>query len=697
MIPFQTMVMAPFGKIPSVLRKGEIFFSLALISILVILILPLHKTLLDAALASSLAFSVMVLMTVLFLETPLDFSVFPTVLLVSTMLRLALNVASTRLILSDGHMGVFAAGDVIKAFGSFVMSGNFLIGLIVFGILVIINFVVITKGSGRIAEVVARFSLDALPGKQMAVDADLSSGLIDQKEAKQRRAVIQEEVNFYGAMDGAAKFVRGDAIAGLFITCINLVGGMIVGVFQKGMTLAEASSTYTLLTVGDGLVAQVPALIVSVAAGMLISKTSSKGTADQALLGQFSAYPVALFMSAFFMGVFALLPGLPVLPFSLLAMGCAMVAFYAQRKEKPKSDGTQATTKPAEEAKEEEKTPQEMLVMDEIKLELGVGLVGLIKDPTLLLGRVKKAREALAQDFGLIIPTVRIVDNLMLETYTYQLKVKEIKAATGRILPGKVIAFDPEGKRPPLVGEEGKEPVLGLKGTWIAEADKQNAKKKGYVVADGKALLVTHMIEVIKGYLPDLLSYSVHQQLIDGLPKAHQKLYADMVPVQISASVVQRVLKNLLAERVSIRDFSTIIEAISEAVSSSKDAGVITERLRQFLSRQISANYITREGRLPVVALSARWSQEFQNALSDDKGIVRFAMPPSRMKMFWEDIAKTLDLHEVKAHGPKVPLLTSGVLRPYVRDVVHKVRPDLAVLSDLEAAPHYPIVVAAEV
>jgi len=696
-MPFQTMMMGSVEGVSKVFKKGELFFALALISILVILIVPLHRSLLDMALAASLAFSVMVLMTVLFLENPLEFNVFPTVLLVSTMLRLALNVASTRLILSEGHQGAEAAGQIIKAFGAFIMGGNFIIGLIVFVILVIINFVVITKGSGRIAEVVARFSLDALPGKQMGVDADLASGLIDQAEAKKRRALIQDEINFYGAMDGAAKFVRGDAIAGVLITCVNLVGGMLIGILQKGLSLSHAASSYTLLTVGDGLVAQVPALVVSVAAGMLISKTSSKGTTNQAMLGQFGAYPMALFMSAFFMIVFAIMPGMPLIPFMMLA---GLSGFMAWRMQKQQGFKEVLKTRSAEQAgaqsrdsatsnHEIEKSPQEMLMMDEIKLELGVGLVHLIKDPTALLGRIRKMRENLASDFGLVIPTIRIVDNLTLETYTYQLKIKEIAAAKGRILTNKVIAFDPKGTLKPLIGEAGVEPVLGLKGIWIPEGESGDAKGKGYIVADGKALLTTHLTETLKKHLPELLSYQLQQSMIDTLPKAYQKLYSEMVPVQISPATVQRILKNLLEERVSIRDLPTIVEAMAEALDLTKDPAAMTEHVRLALARQMSALYASKEGRIATTQLSSTWAHEFQSALQGEGSAQRLVIPPSRIKAFWDRLKLVYEKSPLKTYFPTPPLLVTSTLRPHVRRLTMKVRPDIAVLSDMEVASEY--------
>lgn len=694
--------MGQIADVPRMLRRGELLFASALIGILVVLILPLHKTILDIALACSLAFSIVVLMTVLFLEDPLQFSVFPTVLLVSTMLRLALNVASTRLILSEGHHGTAAAGSIIKAFGSFVMGGNFFIGLIVFAILVVINFVVITKGSGRIAEVVARFSLDALPGKQMSVDADLSSGAIDQVEAKRRRQHIQDEINFYGAMDGAAKFVRGDAMAGLLITAINLIGGIIVGVLQQSMSVSSAADTYALLTVGDGLVSQIPALIVSVASGMLISKTSSKGTTDKAFIGQMGAYPAALGMSGVLLSIFAFLPGMPWGPFLFMAGAAGFMAFRlgAQTSQaKAIEQSGKAQPKPGEEvAESEEKTPEDMLAMDELKLELGVGLVSMIKKPEALIARIRSVRESLARTFGIVVPTIRIVDNLMLETYSYALKVKEIQACSGRILPNKVMALDPSGTLQKLTGEAGQEPVLGIQGVWIDDSQSKEAKEKGYVIAEPKALLATHLTETLKAHLPDLLSFSLQQQMVDGLRKPEQKLYGDMVPMQISAASFGRILKNLLKERVSIRDLGTIVEATSEGLTQTKEPSMLTERVRTTLARQLVAPFASKSGVVSLVSLGPEWSRNFQSALTNSEGKFTgvLAMAPSQLSAFYTALTKVYDKPEVKGLGQVVPLLTSSTQRPFVRTAIEKVRPDLPVFSDTEATAYYKVDIVSE-
>jgi flagellar biosynthesis protein FlhA len=680
---FKGLSWEQMGLMGQVIRSGEIIFSVALITILVILILPVPKILLDFFLAISLAFSVIVLMTVLFLERPLQLSAFPTILLVATMLRLSLNVASTRLILSHGHEGTAAAGQVIKAFGSFIMSGNFFIGLIVFSILVIINFVVITKGSGRIAEVVARFSLDSLPGKQMAVDADLSSGLIDQEEAKKRRRFIQEETNFYGAMDGAAKFVRGDAIAGLLITFINLVGGILIGVVQQGVSFSQAAQTYSVLTVGDGLVTQIPALIISVGAGMLISKASSEGTTNQAFSTQFGAYPIALGMSSFLMGLLGFLPGIPTIPFFLLA---GATGFSAWKLSSKKQQSTAADQMPEVASQEPsfEQALNEVLKIEPVKLELGLGLVSLVKDPAILINRIKAARQDLASELGILIPSVRIVDNLSLGTNSYCIKIKEIEANSGKIFPQKLLALNPTGEPVAMEGEVGKEPIFGVEGKWIYNSERAIAENRGYLVTEGPILLTAHLVETIKDYLSELLSFSVVQQLVETLSKPTQRLYNEMVPTQLAPAHFQRILQNLLSERISIRDFSTIVEAIGEGVQITRSAMVLTEMVRSRIGRQICSSALNKEGVLQFLGLSDRWEHEFQNNLTGEGDQQHLTLPPSRIQEFVTRIQEVFDTPNMRLQNPLPVLLTTPSIRPHVRSIIERVRPQIMVLSQNE-------------
>ncbi|MEM8916611.1 MAG: flagellar biosynthesis protein FlhA, partial [Pseudomonadota bacterium] len=553
-------------------ERSDIALALGVVGILVVLILPMPTWLLDFSLAISITFSVLTLMTVLFIARPLEFSSFPTILLIATMLRLSLNLASTRLILSNGHEGPDAAGQVIAAFGNFVMGGNFVIGIIVFGILVIVNFVVITKGSGRIAEVAARFSLDAMPGKQMAIDADLSAGLIDETEARERRKDLEDESNFFGAMDGAAKFVRGDAIAGLLITFINVIGGMIIGTAQQGMSMGDAAASYTLLTVGDGLVSQIPALTVSVAAGMLVSKAGVVGSADKAVFGQLSSYPKALGLSSVLMVSLAILPGIPMVPFLALAGISGGLAYYLGQREPPDGEaapgqaladgtapagGAPMAGDPAAPVAEEPISTA--LQIDQIRLELGYGLLALINSDsgTRLTDQIKGLRRQLAAEAGFVMPSVRIQDNLQLPASAYVLRIKEIEGGKGDVRPNMLLVMDPRGEPISMPGEATIEPTFGLPAMWIEPSLREEANFRGLTVVDAQTVITTHLTEVIKDNMAELLSFAETQKLLDELDPNQQKLIADIVPAQITVGGIQRVLQNLLAERISIRDLPT--------------------------------------------------------------------------------------------------------------------------------------------
>src|SRR5689334_23093966 len=602
------------NKVVATLRRGEILFALGIMAVLTVLIFPMPAWLLDISLAFSITVSVLILMVVLLIERPLDFSTFPTVLLVVTMLRLSLNLASTRLILSHGHEGTAAAGHVIEAFGGFIMGGNYVIGLIVFAILVLVNFVVITKGSGRIAEVSARFSLDAMPGKQMAVDADLSAGLIDEAEAKLRRKTLEDESNFFGAMDGAAKFVRGDAIAGLVIVFINVIGGIVIGVVQQGLSMGEAAASYTLLTVGDGLVSQIPALIVSTGAGMLVTKAGMVGSTDKALFKQLSSYPLALGLAAFLMATLAILPGIPALPFLILAFLAGGAAFVLTRRQKK-----EAVVQVQEQKKKEAAVPvleepiSTALTIDAIRLELGYGLLGLINTERghRLTDQIKALRRQLATEMGFLLPAVRIQDNLQINANSYVVRVKEIEAGRGDLRPNMLLVMDPRGDKINLAGEETVEPTFGLPAMWVDPTLREEALFRGYTVVDPSTVITTHLTELIKDSMSELLSHAETQKLMDELPKEHQKLIADLIPGQISVSGVQRVLQALLGERVSIRDLPNVLEGISEACGYSRNVTMITEHVRARLARQISDASADQTGVIPILTLSPEWEQAF--------------------------------------------------------------------------------------
>jgi flagellar biosynthesis protein FlhA len=676
-----------FADLAALLRRGDLALAVAVMMILVVLVLPLPPLLLDLALALSIILSVLILMTVLFIHAPLEFSAFPTVLLIATMLRLSLNLASTRLILANGHTGTSAAGHVIEAFGNFVMGGNFVIGMIVFGILVIVNFVVITKGSGRIAEVAARFTLDAMPGKQMAIDADLSAGLIDETEARRRRKQLEDESAFFGAMDGASKFVRGDAVAGLLIVFINVVGGVVIGVAQQSMSFAAAGRTYTLLTVGDGLVTQIPALIVSTAAGLLVSKAGVSGAADQALLRQLSGYPKALGMSGGAMLIMSLLPGIPMFPFFTLGAGAALLAYFVDKAARQTlaqdAKGTaSATDKPVEEP------VTASLKMDDLKIEIGYALLPLVNGPNggdRLTEQIKALRRNLASEMGFVMPSVRILDNVQLESTSYVIKVKEVEAGTGKVQPGSHMVMDPAGKQVDLPGLHTVEPTFGLPATWVDDSLREEASLRGYTVVDAATVLSTHLAEVLKANMSDLLSYGEVQKLIKELPKEEADLVKDMVPVHISHSVIQRVLQNLLSERISIRDLGTILEGIADALPSTRNPAQIVEHVRGRLARQICAMNLSPHGYLALISLSPRWEQTFAESMVGEGDGRTLAMQPSKLSEFVSLVRERFEEAGRQSESPV--LLASAAARPFVRSIVERFRPQTTVLSQSEIHP----------
>lgn len=676
------------GRMNAVLGRGDIGLALGVVCILVVLILPMPSWLLDFSLAISITFSVVILMTCLFISKPLDFSSFPTVLLIATMLRLSLNLASTRLILSEGHTGPDAAGHVIEAFGSFVMGGNFVIGIIVFSILVLVNFVVITKGSGRIAEVAARFSLDAMPGKQMAIDADLSAGMINEDVARTRRKDLEDESSFFGAMDGASKFVRGDAIAGLLITFINIIGGIIIGVAQEGLTFSDAANSYTLLTVGDGLVSQVPALIVSVAAGLLVSRGGVTGTADKALLGQLGGYPRALGMSSFLLVGLSLLPGVPMIPFLILASGTGYAAYsLTKRKAAEKVEEEQLMIENQKAAVPAEEPIASALLIDDLRLELGYGLLTLINDNEgyRLTDQIKALRRQIASEMGFIMPSVRILDNMQLPANNYLLRVKEVEAGSGDVRPNNMLVMDPQGLPIDLPGEETTEPTFGLPAVWVDEGQREEASFRGYTVVDPATVITTHLTEILKDHMPDLLSYAETQKLLDDLPTQHQKLVADLIPNQISVSGVQRILQSLLSERVSIRDLPTILEGISEATGYTQNINMITEHVRARLSRQISAINSADDGYIPLITLTPQWEQNFAEAIIGQGEEKQLSMAPSLLQEFIATVRQNFDTLASQGHNPV--MLTSPAIRPYVRSIVERFRPTTVVMSQNEIHP----------
>ena len=671
--------------LPGWLRRAQpsndVALALGVVALLTVLVVPLPVVLLDTGLAISITLSVLVLMTSLFLQRPLDFTSFPTLLLLTTLLRLALNVATTRIILTHGHEGEQAAGHVVSAFGGFLMGGDVAVGLIVFAILLVVNFMVITKGSGRIAEVAARFSLDAMPGKQMAIDADLSSGIIDEAEARRRRRELEEETGFYGAMDGAAKFVRGDAIAGLIITGINLLGGMAIGIARHGLGFAEAAQTFSVLTVGDGLVSQIPALLVSVAAGIVVTKGNTEGTADQALVGQLGAGPKPLAIAAGAAAVMGLMPGMPLLPFLALAGAAGAAAWAKQRQalapEAPADAPAAAADPPI----------AETLRIDLLRLELGYGLLSLAAgEAPRLTEQIKGLRRTIAQEMGFVLPSVRIQDNLSLPPDTYAIRVKEIEAGRGQLRPPLLLAIDPAGGVPDLPGERCNEPTFGLPALWIEEARREEALARGCTVVDAAGVVATHITELVRENMAELLSFAETQKLLDDLPAEHRKLVTDLVPAQIGVGGIQRVLQALLAERVSIRDLPTILEGIQEAsAAGARSVPAILAIVRARLARQLSDAARGPQGYVPMVTLSADWEVAFTESLVGPAEERQLAMAPSRLGDFMQRLRDVFDAANNAGEHPV--LVCSAPIRPHVRAIVERFRPSTAVLAHTEIHP----------
>jgi flagellar biosynthesis protein FlhA len=675
----------PTGPVASSLQmfgtqNRDIGFALGVVAILLMLFIPLPPILLDLGLAISLAVSVLVLMVALWIPKPLEFNSFPTLLLVVTMLRLSLNVSSTRLILSEGHTGTGAAGSVIEGFSRFIVGGDFVIGVVIFAILVVINFMVITKGSTRIAEVSARFTLDAIPGKQMAIDADLGSGAIDDAEARRRRKELEEESSFFGAMDGASKFVRGDAMAGIIITLINVVGGIIIGVMQHGLSVGEAANNYTVLTIGDGLVSQIPALVVSLAAGLIVTKGGTQGAANEAVIDQLGKFPRAMYVAAGLLLGIGLLPGFPFLVFLILAGGMAAIARFTQNTTRAQAEAEARAAEEEDYGKAyAEETPQEILKIDDIRLELGGGLVPLISSMDAVLpGKVRKLRELFAKDYGFILPSVRIKDEASLASNSYSINIQGTEVARGDIRPTSMMVISPDNQPIKMPGERAVEPTFGLAAVWIDPSRSEEAERQGYTVVDPESVVTTHLTEIIKEYMPALLTYGATQKLVDGLDRDYQKLITSIsngTPVV----VMQRVMQNLLAERVSIRNLPLIAEAVAEAASQTGSIVLITEHVRQRLSSQICQGLVDASGFIPVVVMSAEWENEFLKAVHANGDERMLQMPPQRVQEFVLQTRQVMQPFASRDEFP--PLLVNPEVRTFVRSMLERVCPWTHIIS----------------
>ena len=671
----------------------DIGFAVGIILILCLFFLPVPATMIDFGLAFSIAVSVLILMVSLWIQKPLEFSAFPTVLLVATILRLALNISTTRLILSRGEEGPTSAGYIIGGFAQLVMGGDFLIGLIVFCILVTINFLVITKGATRIAEVGARFTLDAIPGKQMAIDADLSAGLIDEKIAQARRRELEEESAFFGSMDGASKFVRGDAIAGLIILAVNIFGGIVIGVVRHGLPLASAADVFTKLSVGDGLVTQIPALIISLAAGLLVAKGGTRGSADKAVIDQLSGYPNALFVAALLMAVLGVVPGLPFLPFALLSGLMASIGIAIPRRiaKDAAAETARQTAKDAQAKAEARASIKEQLKAFEIELVLSKELnAALILSRDEMASRIAKMRRKFAKAYGFVVPEIRLADDIKAPAKTYQIKIHGAPVTTQELRVREWLVIVGDGPKPNLPGEEVREPAFGMRAVAIPEAFVKDARREGFKPIDPVSALLTHLSEVIHNNLAQLLSYKDMRALIDRLEPEYKRLLDEICPSQISQSGVLATLKLLLAERVSIRNLNLILEAIAEIAPHVRRPEAIAEHVRIRLAQQVCGDLVD-AGALSVLRLGNRWDLVFHQSLKrDQKGdVVEFDIDPRLMEEFAAEASSAI--RKRMESSRQFALVTAPEARPYVRMIVERMFPTLPVLSQLEIARGFEI------
>lgn len=669
------------------LKQSDLVLAIGIVLILIFMIVPMPPFLLDLALSFSITTSIVVILVAAYTKKPLDFSVFPSVLLITTLLRLSLNIAATRLVLMHGDTGTDAAGKVIKAFGEFVIGGNFVVGFIVFLILVIINFVVITKGAGRIAEVSARFTLDAMPGKQMSIDADLNAGLIDDKEARRRRQEISREADFYGAMDGASKFVRGDAIAAIVIMAVNIIGGFLIGVLQKGMSVTDAVTTYTILTVGEGLVAQIPALIISTASGLIVTRAASEANLGEDIVKQIVLNPKALGTAAGILGLLGLIPGLPHLPFLTLAAMAGAAAYYLSRAEQKESRAVAAAATETSESAKPAEALESLLPIDPISLEIGYGIIPLVEEGGSLLARIKAIRKQMVTDMGFIVPPVHIKDNLTLKPTGYSVLIKGIEVASGEVMLNKYLAITPGTEAEQIEGIRSKDPAFGLEAVWIDERDMERAQIAGYTVVDAPSVITTHMTEILKNNAAELLGKQDVQRLLDNLTKTHPKVVDDLVPSVATLSVVQRVLQNLLKERVSIRDLQTILESLSDYAAVTKDPEVLTEYVRQALARSITRQVQNYDGSVSVLLMDPKIERLIVESIqATPQGMTYLSLDPMTADRLAERIKKNFE--EGIARGYQPVLLCSQTIRRFVKRLTDRISNSIMVISNSEIAPN---------
>ncbi|MDA8160010.1 MAG: flagellar biosynthesis protein FlhA [Desulfobacteraceae bacterium] len=671
-----------------ILDSSSLAVAVGVVAILLVMIVPLPPLLLDLLLSISITMGLVILLTAMYNTNPLDFSSFPSILLLSTLYRLSLNIASTRMILLHGHEGTGAVGEVISSFGNFVVSGNYTVGLIIFLIMVLINFIVITKGSGRIAEVAARFTLDAMPGKQMAIDADLNAGLIDEAKAKARRAAISREAEFYGAMDGAAKFVRGEAIASLVIMVINIIGGLFIGAVLQHLDILQALQTYTILTIGDGLVSQIPSLIISTAAGIIVSRAASDMSMGAELARQFGMQPQALGAAAGIIGLFGLVPGLPHAPFLLLSILMGAVSYLTfQHKAQATAQAAKEEKKAAAPPAGAPETVDALLSLDTLQLEVGYGLIPLVDEAQKgdLLERIRGIRRQFALDLGLVVPSLHVRDNLQLKPDEYLLLLKGVELARGEVMMGYLLAMNSGAAKREIEGLPTREPAFGLPALWINEAKKDEAQLAGYTVVDPSTVIATHLTEVLRTHADELLGRQDTQKLLDNLAKTYPKVVEELVPTALPLGSLQKVLQNLLRERVSIRDLLTICETLADYAPLTKDTSILTEYVRQKLARAIVASLTDEEGRLSVLTLSQQVEDFIRESIQkSDQGVYLNLEPNLAQRVI--EAAQAL-AEKVTGEGYQPIILCTPIVRRHLRHLLERFLPQAIVLSNNEL-PH---------
>jgi flagellar biosynthesis protein FlhA len=661
---------------PPASRRHDVLLGAGVLGLITVLLAPLPPILLDFLISTNLTLSLLVLFVSMYIRKPLEFSVFPSLLLVATLFRLSLNVAATRLILLHGGDGAGAAGRVIQGFGQFVVGGNFVVGVVLFLILVIIQFVVITKGAGRVAEVAARFTLDAMPGKQMAIDADLNAGLIGEADARQRREHIAREAEFYGAMDGASKFVRGDAVAGLIITAVNILGGLAIGVLQEGLPILEALASYTILTVGDGLVAQLPALITSTAAGIVVTRAASESALSQDLLAQLAGRARPLAVAAGVLGMLGLFPGLPALPFVVPAAILGVTAFRMERKGAPAPAAAAAAPTGPENV-------DALLPIDPLQLELGYGLLGLLGEAAGsgdLLERIRALRRQCATELGIVVPPVRIRDNVTLGANQYALRLRGVEVARGEVYPDRLLAMDPSGGASELDGIEVREPTFGLPARWIERLQRDAAQALGYTVVDAGTVIATHVNETIRRHASTLLGRQEVQGLLNQVKETHPAIVEGLVPALLPLAVVHRTLQRLLSEGVSIRDLPVALEVLGDLAPSVKDPTLLAEHVRAALADTVCRPYVGADGVLRALVLSPGFETRLQDGLVVVDG--EECLAPSLAQPLLDAITRAVAASPLFETRPA--LVCSSRLRRHVRRATERTLPHLGVLSFAE-------------